>query len=116
MATCGTAGNSSAHAMGNSNSHSNAYGQNQRYLRPFPGTTTCSCQIHCHHRNPEINRSTRANHRRDEEIHYGGQISWNVRGHPYARPSTSTAGIPHDHVGNCTSGPMATQLTSEAQL
>jgi hypothetical protein len=95
--------------MGNSNSN----GQNPS-LRPFPGTTTCSCKIHCHHRNPEINHSTRANHRRDEEIHYGRRISWKTRGHPYARPSTS-AGTPHDHhTGNHNSGP--TQLTPEAQV
>src|ERR1700743_182500 len=56
-------------------------------LRLFPGTTTCSCEIHCHHRNPEMTRSTRANHRRDEEVHYGRQFSWKTRrGHPYARP------------------------------
>jgi hypothetical protein len=59
-------------------------------LRLFPNTTLCSCQVHCHHRNPEINRSTRVNHRRDEEVHYGRRISWKTRAHPYARPNNST--------------------------
>ena len=61
-------------------------------LRLFPGTTLCSCGVHCHHQNPEINRSTRVNHRRDEEVFYGRRISWKTRGHPYARPVNSNTG------------------------
>ncbi|KAJ7216295.1 hypothetical protein GGX14DRAFT_391144 [Mycena pura] len=36
-----------------------------------------------------MNRLTRVNHRRDEEVHYGRRISWKTHGHPYARNNST---------------------------